>query len=573
MRLFSLFALVLVWSVLPGSARAANVLVVSNVGGDTNIAAAVMADGHDVTSMTGEAALAGDLSAYEVIFWSATASYSVPASTFTNLDMWVRNGGHLFITGYDSIISNTMLANLAGGTSARDHVGSPGPGPIADVANSLTVGVVDIRGMTPSDGHTDRDGLMGLMPDTVEVVQSVGGGSSQWSLRTLGAGEVAWVSNGTYGGVHASWETRTSPFNGAIRNFAAGGDSAMTEPGAPEIEFGDVRSVDEGASFTLDVTIRDLEGDTTSWSWDTDDDGEFGELAGMSAYDVPAGTTDGPGTQRIGVRAMDAAGNTATRYRRVSFRNIDPMITSSPGTFSSVGAPYIYQIEVLDPGGALDAPTYTLTSAPMRMVVSDTGRITWTPNETEVTVGSETVSVEVVVDDGDGGTATQAWEMTVSPNRIPSQPSPVYPVDVLIVDSAPRLAAVNAVDQDRDVLTYFFQIDTVDTFDSPGLRESGPVPEGIGFTAWEPGELTRGQTWHWRVWVNDGTLDTEPRPARFDVWQEQSGVDAGPGGGADGGVIEMLTPPPDDGGCSTVDARSGAWVLLAALALLRRRKR
>lgn len=569
MRLFFLFALV---CSVPGNARAANVLVVSNVGGDTNIAAAVMADGHDVTSMSGEAALAGDLSAYEVIFWSATGSYAVPASTFTNLDMWVRNGGHLFITGYDSIISNTALANLAGGTSARDLVSSPGPGAIADVANSLTIGVVDLRGMTPTDGHTDRDGLVGLMADTVEVVQSVGGGSSQWTLRTLGSGEVAWVSNGTYGGVHTSWESRTSVFNGAIRNFAAGGDSAMTEPGAPDIEFGEVRSVDEGAAFTLDVTIRDLEGDTATWSWDTDDDGEFGELSGMSSFDVAAGTTDGPGSLRIGVQATDAGGNTATRYRRVSFRNIEPMITSSPGTFSSVGAPYIYQIEVLDPGGALDAPTFTLTNAPARMVVSDTGRITWTPNETEVTVASETISVEVVVNDGDDGTAMQAWEMTVSPNRIPSPPSPVFPVDVLITDSAPRLAAANAVDQDRDTLTYFFQLDSVDTFDSPALQESGPIPEGIGFTSWEPGELARGQTWHWRVWVNDGTLDTEPRPARFDVWQEQSAVDAGPGGGSDAAVIEMLTPPPGDG-CSTVDPKNAAWLFVVALVLLRRRKR
>jgi hypothetical protein len=572
MRLFSLLALAVVSS-LPANAQAANVLVVSNVGGDTNIAAAVMADGHDVTSMSGEAALAGDLSAYEVIFWSATASYAVPASTFTNLDMWVRNGGHLFITGYDSIISNTALANLAGGTSARDLVGSPGPGAIADVANSLTIGVVDLRGMTPTDGHTDRDGLVGLMADTVEVVQSVGGGSSQWTLRTLGSGEVAWVSNGTYGGVHASWESRTSVFNGAIRNFAAGGDSAMTEPGAPDIEFGEVRSVDEGAAFSLEVTIRDLEGDTATWSWDTDDDGEFGELAGMTTFDVAAGTTDGPGSLRIGVQATDAGGNTATRYRRVSFRNVDPMITSTPGTFSSVGAPYIYQIEVLDPGGALDAPTFTLTNAPSRMVVSDTGRVTWTPNETEVTMGSETVSVEVVVNDGDDGTAMQAWEMTVSPNRIPSPPSPVFPVDVLITDSAPRLAAANAADPDRDALTYFFQLDSVDTFDSPALQESGPIPEGIGFTAWEPGELARGQTWHWRVWANDGTLDTEPRPARFDVWQEQTAVDAGPGGGGDAAVIEMLTPPSDDGGCSTVDPKNAAWLFAVALVLLRRRKR
>jgi MYXO-CTERM domain-containing protein len=573
MRLRS-FALVAVACLsIPARSQAANVLVISNVGGDTNIAAAVMADGHDVTSMSGYTGLAGDLAEYDVIFWSATGSFAVPAETFTNLNTWVMNGGHLFITGYDSIISNTSLANLAGGASARDLVGSPGPGVIADVANSLTVGVVDLRGMTPTDGHTDRDGLVTLMMDTVEVVQSVGGGSSQWTLRTLGAGEVAWVSNGTYGGVHASWESRTSVFNGAIRNFAAGGDSAMTEAGAPEIAFSDVRSLDEGGAFSLEVTVDDLEGDAVTFSWDTDDDGEFGELAGMTSFEVAAGVTDGPGSMRIGVQAMDTAGHTSTRYRRLSFRNVGPMITSSPGTFSSVGAAYVYQIEVLDPGGALDAPTYTLVRAPMRMVVSDSGRITWTPNETEVTIGSETVSVEVSVDDGDGAIASQQWEMTVSPNRAPSPPSPVYPVGVLIDDVMPRLATTNAVDQDRDTLTYFFQVDSTDTFDSPALQESGPIAETVGFTAWRPNALDRGQTWHWRVWVTDGTVETEPQPAEFTVWLEPGArPDAGPFDGDAGPTIPG--PTLDDGsGCSAGGTPSGAVALgLLALVAWRRRR-
>src|SRR5690606_10241728 len=175
-------------------------------------------------------------------------------------------------------------------------------------------------------------------------------------------------------------------------------------------------------------------------------------------YTIPAGSTDGDGVVRVGVQASDGT-NTTERYRSISVRNVEPTITSSPDTLTSVGAMYRYQIEVDDPGGDLDPLTYAVTAGPSSMVVSDTGLVSWTPRETDVTGPEDPITVQVSVDDGDMGTATQMWELTVSPNRVPSDPTPVFPIGGIgILDPAPRLVVSNASDPDRDPLVYYFAI-------------------------------------------------------------------------------------------------------------------
>ncbi len=576
----------------PSGASAATILFVSNTGGDTNIPTALMADGHVVITGTGTD-LAGDLSSYDAVYWSTTSSYSIPATTFTNLTSYVMGGGRVFVTGYDGVISSTMLANFCGASSAYDLVGSPGPGAVVSVANSLTVGVVDIRGVTPSGGYTDRDGLVGLLAGTVEVVPSAGGGSTQWALRTLGDGEIAYVSNGTYGGPHPSWEVTgggaAGAYNAALRNFAFSADFAMADPGAPEITMDAPFSADEGDEVTLRVTIEDREGDTYTFSWDTDDDGEFGERAGENTYTIPAGTTDGSHSLRIGVQAVDSGGRTSTRYRNLRVVNVAPTITSDPPLSTSVGVDFRYPLTVEDPAGELDPLTFAIVRGPSRMTVSPAGVVQWTVTDSDVTLPGETITIEVSVDDGDEGTTSQVWEMTVSPNRRPTPPVPAYPIDmVAILDTTPRLAAGNSQDLDLDELTYHFQIDTTPTFDSADLRESGPLAETPGFTAWEiTAPLPVQRAYYWRVWSNDGSIDSEIREGAFYVVRDPSQPlpDAGrPDGGAQGedggGIIPGLdagiAAPPSGCSCRAAGTSvASGWLplALAGLALGARRRR
>lgn len=569
----------------PEPALAADILFVSNSGADTNIATVLRADGHTVT-MASDSALAGDLSAYGAVFWSAS---TISISSLASLTTYVMSGGRVFVTGYDALRRSDLITQFCGGTGSRDLVGSPSSeaGPITTEANSLNTGVIDIRGLTPTGGHTDKDGLTGLLPDTREVAPSAAGGSSQWTLRALGDGEIAWVSNGMSSGSHSSWESTATggagAYNAAVRNFAFAADFATADPGAPEITFDAPFTVNEGQSVTLSVSIADAEGDSFSYSWDLDGDESFGENADTASYTIEADTTDGPAGMRIGVEAVDAHGNTSYRYRTLRVLNVAPRITSEPPLVTSVGASFRYALTVVDPGGAHDPLTFTMLRGPERMVVSPEGIVQWTPTESDVTRAGETLRVEVQVDDGDGGLDVQGWELTVSPNRVPTPPAPAYPVDrIAIVNTTPRLVVANAEDLDLDPLTYVFEIDRVDTFDSPALRTSEPIEETPGITAWQLTEpLEENRLYHWRVYASDGMAESEVRQAAFYVVRDPSL--GPPDAGAspmilDGGLISGRDAGPggSGGGCSIGSRGAGPLAplgLFVALGLVLARRR
>jgi hypothetical protein len=210
-----------------------SILFVSDYQSDTNIPTALAADGHTVTTVlndyaAGNATLLGSLGGYDLVYWSATGGGSgdVHSSTvITNLESYVSAGGCVFVTGYDSIASpvDPELIGFVGGTGSVDVPGAVGA--VSSTVNSLSWGVVDIMGVTPTGGYSDRDALTGLTGVTVVAYTSGSTSEAQWTIRTLGYGQVAYVSNGQSGiSAHASWTTTTSggagAYNAALRNFA-----------------------------------------------------------------------------------------------------------------------------------------------------------------------------------------------------------------------------------------------------------------------------------------------------------------------------------------------------------------
>lgn len=356
--------------------------------------------------------------------------------------------------------------------------------------------------------------------------------------------------------------------------------------GAPRVRFGGPFTMDEGGEVMITADVTDPEGDAVTWDWDVDGDGTYGEMPMATSVTIAPGTTDGPGDRRVGVHATDGT-NVTERVRTVSVTNVAPEITSDPpSTTTSVGAMYRYQVVATDPAGALDPLMYTIARGPSGMVVSDAGLITWTPDDRDVTLPGETVTVTVHVDDGDMGAVDQTWDMTVSPNRAPSSPTLIYPVDNSgILNRMPRLVVANATDPDLDALTYFFEIDRVDTFDSADLASSGPVTETPGFSFWYvPSDLAPGR-WYWRAWVSDGTVETEPRAQAFiEVPMGGELPDAGvveSDGGATSADAGVAPTPRDDSGCGCVAAGTdprgtglGTWLAVAgALVVVARRQR
>ncbi len=218
------------------------VLFVSDSATDTNIAAAVQADGHTVVTATDQyvaatnetTALTYNLAAFDAVVWSATGATGFGdandgAATLVNLTSYVTGGGSLLVTGYDSVASpvDTPLATLLGGSGITDQTFGNGMSPVTTTANSLNTGVVDIRGIAPSGGPSDMDSFTTVASDTIAVARFSNNNNIGWSLRSLGAGEIAYISNGQLGPSSAdqSWTNTTagSPgaYNAAVRNFVA----------------------------------------------------------------------------------------------------------------------------------------------------------------------------------------------------------------------------------------------------------------------------------------------------------------------------------------------------------------
>jgi len=360
------------------------------------------------------------------------------------------------------------------------------------------------------------------------------------------------------------------PYAADIMNFPVGG--------APIARFTAPAEVDEGAAIMVDVSVEDLEMDPmVTWSWDTDDDGTFGELPDATSYTVPMGTTDGDGSIRIGVETSDGT-NTRQVYRTIVVNNVAPVITSSPPTTGNVRREYSYTPVVEEPGGALDPLRYILISRPTGMTVDGaTGTITWTPTTDQ---RARTFDVSLRIDDGDEGEDMQLWRIDIADNTPPEAPVPMSPIDDMRVpEGMPvTLVAENATDADGDTLVYFFRLSTSSRFDGPDVIGSGELDEDpSGTTSWTTAEgLDRG-LYYWEVWVDDGITESFHRFARVvvgevDITVEDAGTVAGDGGvspGVDAGGGG------GGGGCSAsapAESPNHLWLLALVGAVLVRRR-
>ena len=77
-----------------------------------------------------------------------------------------------------------------------------------------------------------------------------------------------------------------------------------------------------------------------------------------------------------------------------------------------------------------------------------------------------------------------------------------------VTNIAPTLVVTNSTDIDHDTLSYTFEIDTVNTFNSAGKQTSGLTAEGAGTTNWSPAALADNTTYYWRAKANDGLADS-----------------------------------------------------------------
>jgi hypothetical protein len=95
-------------------------------------------------------------------------------------------------------------------------------------------------------------------------------------------------------------------------------------------------------------------------------------------------------------------------------------------------------------------------------------------------------------------------------NDAPTAPSIIAPAhESEITSVSADIIVSNSTDPENDPLTYVFEIDKVMTFDSPDLRQSGNLTEGIGTTSWPLDSLDDNTRYYVRAKATDGLAGSQ----------------------------------------------------------------
>ncbi|WP_426166034.1 hypothetical protein [Pseudoduganella sp. R-34] len=94
-------------------------------------------------------------------------------------------------------------------------------------------------------------------------------------------------------------------------------------------------------------------------------------------------------------------------------------------------------------------------------------------------------------------------------NQAPGTPTLVLPQPGSVLDQASASLTVNnAVDPEGSPVSYVFELDRTNTFDSGAKRVSGVVPAGSTSTSWSVADLAENGRYWWRVKASDGKAES-----------------------------------------------------------------
>jgi hypothetical protein len=575
--------------ILAGStdAHAAKLLFVSDGFTDINIPVVLRDAGHDVMTVVNDfdealldnPTLRGALGGYDAIYWSATAERHLSPDVFTNLTAYVRGGGRVFVTGFDSIAApeDTLLIAFLGASGSLDAGAALGP--IIPTPTSLSSGVIEIAGFTPVGHADDRDMLTGLGPDTINLAPGSLPGlpeGASWTLRTLGFGEVAYISNGLVSGDHPSWQREeeggSGAYHAALLNFAHAGDTLTTEPGAPTFTVEGPRVIAEGRPITLTLRIDDPAG--CDVGWDLDGDGEFAERLDETSFHIPAGTSDGPSTFRVAVQ-VSRSGLRSRLVRVVRIVNEAPRFGVNLPRLFFVGQAFAEPLPAVDPALDLDTLHFTLMRGPTGSSLDADGTLRWTPNQGHARTSPDRLFFTVQVTDDDGGSSEARWDVYVAPHRPPRAPELIFPPANQFFAEHPRLIIARGSDPEAQPITYHFEVSRNGTFLDTQLSASGALTPGAGYTSWTPSLEPEPGIWHWRAWTDDGEFESTRLSSTYSIVSPAE-PETPPTQLTDGGP-PTVPPLNETSGCSALRSKGLAkhayGLIFSALAMLWWRRR
>lgn len=105
---------------------------------------------------------------------------------------------------------------------------------------------------------------------------------------------------------------------------------------------------------------------------------------------------------------------------------------------------------------------------------------------------------------GAGTQSAMASFQIYTGNTAPTAPTALSPMGNAVVSTpSVDLLVGNATDADGDTLGYLFEIDSVNTFDSPAKLTSSPIAAGTGNTFWSVTNLQENIRYYWRARAYD----------------------------------------------------------------------
>ena len=232
------------------------------------------------------------------------------------------------------------------------------------------------------------------------------------------------------------------------------------------------------------------------------------------------------------VRSSDNQGSSLWAYQDffVNTRNDppDPFFLNSPEDEAEVDSltPVLSVLNSRDIDNDIVTYTFEVYEDPEmeRLVISRAGLY---PGDTTTswTIGTELSDQTryfwraIASDTSDAQTATPLYSFYVNTaNHAPEIPQIIFPDGQTEVETTDiDLGVDKSEDPDLDPVTYFFEIDTSETFDSPDKQTSGETPEGMETTFWQAVNLEENRHYHWRVKASDGRAQSAWATATFFV--------------------------------------------------------
>jgi|GEM_PF-3129998 len=221
----------------------------------------------------------------------------------------------------------------------------------------------------------------------------------------------------------------------------------------------------------------------------------------------------------VGV-AQDAAGNGNSASSRLSriYDNTAPTMDAAASYVNSTHVDVTFSEGVI---GADVAANYTAPGLTITAAVSQGGTTYRLTTSLQGIGTTYNITANNISDPAGNALSssdkTATFTRTSASNSAPTTPTLKAPLGTINnkeeTTLTPTLEVNNSTDVDLDPLRYTFEIDTVNTFDSPNKKTSSLVPSGAGTTSWtipSSSPLVDNTTWSWRVTATDGDKSSFP---------------------------------------------------------------